>query len=61
MATPFAGRHVAAGQAEQAEYVGRHRAILAHDDRDDPETREPLPAGVVGFPVGGRAASRVAS
>lgn len=61
MASPFAGRHVAPGQTDQAEYIGRHRAIYAHDVRDDPETREPLPAGVVGFPVGGRAASKVAS
>lgn len=61
MASPFAGRHTAAGQTpEQAEYVGRHRAIYAHDVRDDPETAEALPPGVVGFPVGGRA-SKVAS
>lgn len=55
-------RHIAPGQIpdEQAPYVGRHRAIYAHDVRDDPETGEALPPGVVGFPVGGRA-SKVAS
>ena len=54
MASPFAARHAAPGQPDEPTYTGRHRAILAHDVREDPETGEPLPAGVYGFPVGGR-------
>ena len=54
MATPFAGRHTAPGQPDEPAYLGRHRAIVAHDERDDPETGEPLPAWAEGFAVGGR-------